>query len=126
MSTYDGKANVTQEDYCDNENDDDNCDSEAMTCDALCRLSDDHAKQPAPCGLPCSDDDDSDHPSSNKAKRKSPEGGMSMCCPKQLQLPMFLSSKSEMQDLVQLTIVYFVRDLELALLHYFFCLLYDR
>lgn len=102
MSACEGNHKVTQEDACDfEENDDEHCEKEAMTCDALCSLgstTDHHLMKDAqhhpPCHSPCSEDDSSESPStSNKAKRKLPLTGASKCCPKQLQLPMFLSSK---------------------------------
>lgn len=100
MSGEGGRKASEDDDQALNEHD------EAMTCSVLCSLgSTDH---PAPaaavaaatssCDVPqqcddIGDDDSSDFPSStNKARRKLPIT-VPKCCPKQLQLPMFLSSK---------------------------------
>jgi hypothetical protein len=78
---------VSQDYASDNDNDmdndeDENADSEAMTCNALCSLG-------------------SSDPTASQSQQHWDESGCFgdklsgsyKCCPKQLQLPMFLSSK---------------------------------
>lgn len=93
----DGKPKVSEEERCADGHDEQEFEKEAITCSALCSLgSTDHRMpQQEQCESLCfGDDDDSDLPcSANKATRKLPLTSASKCCTKQLQLPMFLSSK---------------------------------
>jgi hypothetical protein len=100
IMSCDGKLKVADEEedhHLSNEQD------EAMTCSVLCSLSSTEHPAAACCGEPqhcddsalsIEDDDASDFPSSaaNKIRRKLPIT-IPKCCPKQLQLPMFLTSK---------------------------------
>jgi hypothetical protein len=81
----------TEDDY-----EGEDCDREAISCSVLCSLGGNSDNQmPEHCSQSSclgGEDDDSDALCSAKTARKLPMTGSTSFCPKQLQLPMFLSS----------------------------------